>query len=135
MSKRPASVVIDPITMGILTKISAGSSFTGDNVVDGGLMLEGQCNGKLVVNGILVVWEGAILRGDVTVSGDAYIFGKVGSKGDADTKLTVHGELHLSSKSEASGRIRYGKLAWYTGAQVNGAIEPLEDEATPSKGN
>ena len=72
---------------------------------------------------------GATLYGNVEVHGDAYIFGQVGTKSDNSASLTVHGELHLTSKCAVHGRITYGKLALYKGAVVSGSIEPFADSA------
>ncbi len=129
--KRPTSVVINPIAMGITNKIAEGSSFAGTNTVSGGLLVEGEMDGRMTVNGNLVLMAGAHLRGEIEVNGDAYVFGQVGTSGDNNTVLTVRGELHLTSRCFAYGTLRYGKLAMYEGASVNCVLQSLPKEDSP----
>lgn len=126
--KRPTSVVIDPIAMGITNKIAAGSISSGDNHFNGGLMLEGETSGTMEVNGILLIMAGAVLKGTVVVNGDAYIFGQVGTKEGDEAVLIVHGELHLTSKCVAYGKMKFKKLAHYQGAMIHGSIETLAED-------
>jgi cytoskeletal protein CcmA (bactofilin family) len=126
--KRPTSVVIDPIAMGITNKVAQGSCFNGTNSVNGGLLVEGEIDGRMIVNGNLVLMAGGHLRGDIEVNGDAYIFGQVGSSGDNNTVLTVRGELHLTSRCYAYGTHRYGKLAMYDGASVDCVLQSLSNQ-------
>jgi len=131
--KRPTSVVIDPVAMGIVNKIAAGSKFSGTNSVTGGILIQGACEGRLIVDGPLVLMEGGSLTGEIEVHGDAYIFGQVGTSGDTATTLTCHGELHLTSKCVAYGRMRYANVTLYKGGQINSVMQSLPDTGTAAQ--
>ncbi len=88
------SVVIDPVKMNIINKISAGSNTSGNLSFNGGLLLQGHHVGELTVSGgPLVILEDASVSGKVTVQGDVWVFGRIGStEPDAvPTHMTVHG--------------------------------------------
>ena len=122
------SVVIDPVKMNIINKISAGSTTSGNLSFNGGLLLQGHHVGELTVSGgPLVILEDASVSGKVTVQGDVWVFGRIGStEPDAvPTHMTVHGVLNLSAKSRASGKLRCEQLAPHLGAIINGDIETL----------
>lgn len=126
-AKRLTSVVIDPIAMGITNKVASGSKLSGINTFNGGILIQGVCDGTLVVYGPLVLSEGAQLAGQIEVHGDAYIFGQIGSSGDETTTLTCNGELHLTSKCVAYGRLRFANVTLYKGGQINSVMQSLAD--------
>lgn len=128
MSVQPHSVVIDPIKMNIKNRVAPGGVSTGTLAFAGGLLMEGDHTGDVIVkNGPLCIMPGASMTGSITVHGDVYLFGRLGATGDS-SELTVHGVLHLASKCEANGRIRYRKLAPYEGSKLNAQLETIRDE-------
>lgn len=123
-----ATLVIDPVRMNIVNKIAAGSKSCGTVECLGGLLLQGEHQGGLVVNeGPLVLWEGSRLTGTIHVGGDAYVFGTLGSESDSQTTITVMGTLYLTAKAVVYGRMRYKKLSTYDGALIHGSLETLVD--------
>lgn len=126
-AKPPTSVVIDPLAMNIVNRIAPGTQQLGQMITKGGILIEGNFNGQMLVKeGPLVLMKGARLSGEIDVRGDAYIFGDVGSDDPSGTRLSVLGELHLTSSCVAKGVLRYGKLAPYEGAVVEGIVESIE---------
>ena len=130
--RKTDSVVIDPVQMNIINRISAGSNTRGHLSFNGGLLLQGHHVGELDVRGgPLVVVEGASVTGRVKVHGNAYLFGCFANAEDGaePTHVTVHGILHLTSKSEANGQLRSEQLAAYDGAKINGKVETIPQGA------
>ncbi len=77
---REESVILDPLVAGVTNKISAGSKTIGPMTIQGGLLIEGEHEGDLTVNGQLWVMEGAKIHGGhIRVQGDAYVWGQIGS--------------------------------------------------------
>lgn len=130
-----ASVVIDPARMNIVNKIAAGSKSAGSIDFAGGLMLQGEHRGELVVrDGPLVLWQGSKLAGHTIVYGDTYVFGTLGEPGDQKSSITVMGTLFLTASAVVYGKMRYRKLATYDGAQIHGVLETITEQQTePAK--
>lgn len=135
MTDKKDTVIIDPVAMNIVNRISAGSTTCGDLEFDGGVLLQGHHVGNLKVkNGPLVIFKGGSISGQTTVEGDAFVFGQVGSP-DADKSasvLTVQGALHLTEESVSYGTLRFIELANYKGAQIFAALETLQPVSAPS---
>ena len=130
--KKPTSVVIDPLAMNIANKISKTSTVGGNYATGGGILIEGSFTGNMHVHdGPLVLMDGAHLSGCIDVEGDAYIFGIVGTDPSIESKITVKGELHLTSKCEVHGKLMFGKLAMYQGAKLHGVMESLVKTSPP----
>ena len=135
MTDKKDTVIIDPVAMNIINRISAGSTTCGDLEFDGGVLLQGHHVGNLTVkNGPLVIFKGGSISGQTTVEGDAFVFGQVGSPdGDkAASVLTVQGALHLTEESVSYGTLRFVELANYKGAQIFAALETLQPVASSS---
>lgn len=130
-----ASVVIDPARMNIVNKIAAGSKSAGSIDFAGGLMLQGEHRGELVVrDGPLVLWQGSKLAGHTIVYGDTYVFGTLGDPGDQKSSITVMGTLFLTASAVVYGKMRYRKLSTYDGAQIHGVLETItEPQTEPTK--
>ena len=124
-----ASVVIDPARMNIVNKIAVGSKSAGCIGFAGGLMLQGEHSGELVVrDGPLVLWQGSKLAGHTIVYGDTYVFGTLGDPGDQMSSITVMGTLFLTASAVVYGKMRYRKLATYDGAQIHGLLETITEQ-------
>lgn len=131
--RNEASVVIDPARMNIVNKLAAGSKSAGSIDFAGGLMLQGEHRGELVVrDGPLVLWQGSRLAGHAIVYGDTYVFGTLGEPGDQKTSITVMGTLFLTASAVVHGKMRYRKLATYDGAQIHGALETITEQQAQS---
>lgn len=130
-----ASVVIDPARMNIVNKIAAGSKSAGSIDFAGGLMLQGEHRGELVVrDGPLVLWQGSKIAGHTIVYGDTYVFGTLGDPGDQKSSITVMGTLFLTASAVVYGMMRYRKLSTYDGAQIHGVLETItEPQTEPTK--
>jgi cytoskeletal protein CcmA (bactofilin family) len=133
--KRETTVTIDPVALRITNKIDEGTYTRGAMECSGGLLLQGEFHGQLVVRGgPLVMYAGSRLSGQTTVHGDAFVFGQLGDANDDMSVLTVLGTLHLTKDAVAYGQLRCRYLSTYDGAKVHGRLETLQEEvqlATP----
>lgn len=126
MKKREKSMIIDPVAMNIVNRIAPGSRSMGSLNFSGGLLLQGEHRGELLVDGgPLVIYEGAGLYGNAVVKGDVYVFSQIGEPQDTTNQLTVMGTLHLASKAVVYGTLRCVNLATYDGAKIHGVVETI----------
>lgn len=128
-ARNDATVVIDPVKMNIVNKVASGTKSAGSIECSGGMLLQGEHRGEMVVrNGPLILWPGSKLTGTTVVYGDAYVFGALGETEDLHACITVLGTLYLTSSAVAHGRMRYRRLATYDGAQIHGVLETIADQ-------
>ena len=131
--KKPSSFVLDPIALGITNKLSKTTKNNGTLETSGGLLLEGEHRGALIVRGgPLYVEQGAKLVGNVIVHGDVYMLGQFGEDSEKVSKINVIGTLHLASTAVVYGTISYKQIAMYDGAQMHGRIETMQEKVQDS---
>ena len=128
MSTMQDTLTIDPIAMGIVNRIASGSRLSGDLQFDGGLLVQGEINGQLRVNGPLIVWKGGSVRGRVRVQGDLFLFGHLGAEeGSAtDTYLECLGMAYVSQTGVSTGTLMARRLQLYDGADLRGPFKTLK---------
>lgn len=128
--RNEATVVIDPAKMNIVNKVAAGTKSSGAIECSGGLLLQGEHRGELVVRGgPILLWQGSKLTGSALIYGDAYVFGALGEPGDQHTCITVLGTLYLTSSAVAHGKMRYRRLSTYDGAKIHGLLETITEDS------
>ncbi|MDP2418904.1 MAG: polymer-forming cytoskeletal protein [Hydrogenophaga sp.] len=122
------TLTIDPIAMHVVNRIAAGSLVSGDLSFEGGLLVQGEIVGNIRVNGRLIVWAGGVVRGRVRVSGDLYLFGRLGDAGGCahDTSLECQGMACVSNTGVSTGTIMARRLQLYEGADLQGPFKTLK---------
>lgn len=129
MSDRNVTVTLDPVSMNVVNRIARGSRMSGPAEMSGGLLLQGQFRGDLVVrDGPLWIHEGAeISGGTVDVEGDVYVLGRVGRPDDSvQTVLRCSGVLHVSEIGTVFATMQCPRPIFYEGAQIKGSFETLQ---------
>ncbi|WP_291517422.1 polymer-forming cytoskeletal protein [Acidovorax sp.] len=128
-------IEIDPVAQNLVNRIAPGTSVSGQFHSEGGLLIQGKanCTDMRVVNGPLVLQEGASLTGTIVVHGDAFLFGKLGdaTSPHGGVNLEVHGAVHVATTAETFGQIACQSLATYKGCQLNSAIRTIPKDASP----
>ncbi len=122
------TLTIDPVAMKIVNRVAAGCDLSGDLNYEGGLIVQGRIEGHIRVNGHLVIWTGAIVRGRIRVLGDLYLFGQLGapSGGPNDSSLECEGMVYVSKTGVSTGTLLARKLQMYEGAQLKGPFRTLQ---------
>jgi cytoskeletal protein CcmA (bactofilin family) len=121
-------LTIDPIAMNVVNRVAPGSVLSGELTFDGGLLVQGEVSGHIRVNGRLIVWTGGVVRGRVEVSGDFYLFGRLGDAG-ADvlaTHLACQGMAFVSKTGVSTGSLEARRLQLYEGADLQGPFKTLK---------
>jgi len=128
--KKEETIVIDPVGMNIVNRIAPGTKSTGTLECSGGLLVQGQFEGKLVIkDGPLVLMQGGVIAGDFDCSQDAYLFGTIGTKpGGEHSQLTVGGTAFMAETLQAKADITTCVFKTYEGAQVDGRIRTVPRE-------
>ena len=119
---------IDPIAMNVVSRVAAGTSLSGDLQFEGGLLVQGEMQGDIRVNGHLIVWTGGMVRGQIWVTGDLYLFGRLGatSVNPQDTVLKCMGVAYVANTAVATGTLMARGLKLYEGADLQGPFQTLK---------
>lgn len=121
MASTNQKIVIDPIGMNIVNRIAKGSSSRGDLVFEGGVIIEGSVVGNLnIMNGPLVLMQGATIAGTVNCGGDAYLFGTIERQANGErSKMVSDGTIYLASTLVAISDFEAVSFSHYQGAQFD----------------
>lgn len=122
------TLTLDPIAMNVVNRVAAGSVLDGDLQFDGGLLVQGEINGQIRVNGRLIVWTGGVVRGRIRVTGDLYLFGQLGAAGGNphETSLECQGMAYVSRTGVSTGTLMARRLQLYEGADLQGPFKTLK---------
>lgn len=122
--KPEETIALDPVGMNIVNRIAAGTKFTGVIECAGGLLVQGQFDGKATVTGgPLVLMPEGELRGEFTCDQDAYLFGKILAPADAEqSELVAGGAVFLAETLKAKANITSRSIRSFEGADVDGRI-------------
>ncbi len=125
------SIVIDPVAMNIVNRVAPGTVQTGACRWVGGLLVQGRIEGDLeVVGGPLVLMPEGEIAGNVCGDGEAYLFGKVLARSDAElSELDIAGTVFLAETLHAKANITAGAFKSWEGAQVEGRIKTMKRTA------
>lgn len=126
------TLVIDPVKLGIVNRITQGCVLDGSHRLQGGLLLQGTLQGKGEIHGRLVVWHSGMIRGRFRVLGDLYVLGRVGADTegtDADTVIECQGTVYVASAGISTGTLLAARLRMYDGATLQGPFRTLRGEA------
>ena len=127
--KPPQDILtIDPIAMNVVNRVAAGCQLRGELSFEGGLLVQGELTGNIRVNGHLIIWSGGVVRGRVRVSGDLYLFGRLGDAGGSahDTSLECQGMACVSNTGISTGTLMARRLQLYEGADLQGPFKTLK---------
>jgi hypothetical protein len=75
-----------------------------------------------------VVWSGGVVRGHVSVTGDFYLFGRLGAPGGRaeDSVLECQGMAYVSHTGISTGTLMARRLQLYDGADLQGPFRTLK---------
>jgi cytoskeletal protein CcmA (bactofilin family) len=124
-------LTIDPIAMNVVNRVCAGSLVSGEQVFQGGLLVQGAIAGSLEVRGRLIVWAGGQVSGRIKIMGDLYLFGQLGQPGHEDSATVVEcmGTAYIASTGISSGTLLAQRIRMYDGAQLQGPFKTLKESA------
>lgn len=122
------TLTIDPIAMNVVNRVAAGCRLDGSLEFDGGLLVQGEVAGQIVVKGRLIIWKGGLVRGTVRVQGDLYLFGQLGSLSATaqETQLECHGMAYVAQTGVSTGTLMAKRLQLYEGADLRGPFKTLK---------
>jgi cytoskeletal protein CcmA (bactofilin family) len=125
------TLVIDPVKMNIVNRITEGTSVEGTTRFQGGLLLQGSLTGRGEIAGRLVIWHTGQLRGRFRVLGDLYVLGHLGGvadDADPETVVECQGTAFVASTGISTGTILAARLRMYDGATIQGPFRTLRGE-------
>jgi cytoskeletal protein CcmA (bactofilin family) len=131
MNRPQDTLVIDPVKMNIVNRVAAGTCLSGELNFQGGLLLQGQLDGRGEVAGKLVIWHSGQMRGHFLVLGDVYLLGQLGQTlddadaTDEDTRVECQGTVYIASTGVSTGRLIASRLRMYDGAILQGPFTTL----------
>lgn len=132
MKPQQDTLTIDPIAMQVVNRVAAGSRLDGQLDFQGGLLVQGEVRGQVRIDGRLIVWRGGTLRGRILVSGDCYLFGRLGAADGTpqDTELECRGTVYVAHSGVSTGTLLARRLQLYEGADLQGPFRTLKIEGT-----
>jgi hypothetical protein len=121
-------LTLDPVAMQLVNRVARGCALQGRLRFDGGLLIQGEIEGDLQVDGHLVVWSGGSVRGRISVTGDLYLFGRLGATGGKadDSVLECQGMAYVSHTGVSTGTLMARRLQLYDGADLQGPFRTLK---------
>jgi cytoskeletal protein CcmA (bactofilin family) len=122
-------LTLDPVAMNVVSRVAAGCRLYGKLHFDGGLLVQGELSGQIRVEGPLIIWAGARVRGRIQVLGDLFLFGQVGDI-DAEpieTSVECTGTVCVADSGLSTGTLLARRLQLYEGAQVQGPFKTLRE--------
>lgn len=122
------TLTVDPIAMNVVNRVAAGSRLSGDLQFEGGLLVQGEISGRIRVNGRLIIWKGGVIKGNVRVQGDFYLFGHLGAQDASaeDTQLECLGMAYVAQSGVSTGTLMAKRLQLYEGADLRGPFKTLK---------
>lgn len=122
------TLTLDPVAMNLVNRVASGCLLKGQLRFEGGLLVQGDLEGDIQVEGRLVVWSGGVVRGRISVSGDLYLFGRLGAAGGRadDTILECQGMAYVSHTGISTGTLMARRLQLYDGADLQGPFRTLK---------
>lgn len=127
MKPQQDTLTIDPIAMNVVNRVASGSRLTGNLSYQGGLLVQGETDGQMHVQGHLIIWRAGSVRGRIVVLGDCYVFGQIGHPegGPEDTQLECHGTTYVAHSGVSTGTLKARRLQLYEGADLRGPFRTL----------
>ena len=110
----------EPIEVNSVSRISAGTTVTGEISSHGDIRVDGEVDGRLYSEGRVVVGENAIIKGTV-LCGDLDLWGSV------EGEIFVRNVLSLKATSSVQGDLHIKKLQVEMGASVNGTCKMISE--------
>lgn len=122
------TLTLDPVAMQLVNRVASGCLLRGQLRFEGGLLVQGELDGDLQVEGCLVVWSGGVVRGRISVTGDLYLFGRLGAAGGRaeDSVLECQGMAYVSHTGVSTGTLMARRLQLYDGADLQGPFRTLK---------
>ena len=128
MSKNIDIFTFDPLKMNLLSKVAADCMLKGQFKFEGGVVVEGNIEGDLIINGDLVIWNGGQVKGRVDLTGSLYLFGRFGGPAESASAsvLKSKGTAYISHTGRSSGTLMAKNLHLYDGAELSGPFQTLK---------
>jgi Polymer-forming cytoskeletal len=126
-------LTIDPVAMQVTNRVAAGTQCLGEHRFEGGVLVQGALGGYVEVAGRLIVWRGGLVKGQVLVRGDLYLFGTLGEPGGLpeDTVVECLGTAYLASTAVSNAQLSAQRLRLYEGAELHGPFKTLKPGLAP----
>ncbi len=128
MKTNKDTLTLDPVAMNLVNRVARGCWLKGQLRFEGGLLVQGELEGDVQIEGRLVIWSGGVVRGRVSVSGDLYLFGRLGAAGGGqeDTILECQGMAYVAHTGISTGTLMARRLQLYDGADLQGPFRTLK---------
>lgn len=122
------TLTLDPVAMQLVNRVASSCLLRGQLQFEGGLLVQGELDGDIQVEGCLVVWSGGVVRGRISVAGDLYLFGRLGAAGGRaeDSVLECQGMAYVSHTGVSTGTLMARRLQLYDGADLQGPFRTLK---------
>jgi len=120
-------LTIDPVAMNVINRVAHGTSLMGELSFEGGVLVQGRLGGDIFARGRVIVWAGGLLKGQVRILGDLYLFGQLGELGadDDETDVECQGTVYIASTGVSTGSLAGHRLRLYEGADLQGPFTTL----------
>jgi len=122
------TLTLDPIAMNVVNRVAADTVLDGHLHFEGGLLVQGEIAGQVHVQGRLIIWTGGVAKGRIRVSGDLYLFGRIGTAGGNphETSVECQGTAYVSKTGVSTGTLMARRLQLYEGADLQGPFKTLK---------
>lgn len=122
------TLTLDPVAMNLVNRVARGCSLKGQLYFEGGLLVQGELEGDIRIEGRLVIWSGGVVRGRISVTGDLYLFGRLGAAGgnQEDSVLECQGMAYVAHTGVSTGTLMARRLQLYDGADLQGPFRTLK---------
>ena len=120
-------LTLDPVALNVVNRVAPGCRLDGRLHFAGGLLVQGELAGDICVDGRLIIWAEAVVRGRLRVTGDVYVFGQLGDLDAlaAATTLESHGMVCVAQTGVSTAMLLARRLQLYEGADVKGPFKTL----------
>jgi cytoskeletal protein CcmA (bactofilin family) len=108
----------------VIAFVGRGAEFKGVITYNGTVRIDGRLEGEIHTEGVLVVWEGAVVTAQVTA-------GTVISRGKITGDIVASGKVRLLAPSVVSGSVKTPLLSIEEGVLFNGSLEMAKKAEQP----
>lgn len=119
---------IDPVAENLVNRIAPGTKFVGTLESSGGILVQGEFYGDLIIKGgPLVLDEDGVISGRVNCDSYALLAGRVlAPEGAECSELQIAGTAIMSGTFRAKANIVAGSFTTYDGADIDGRIKTAQ---------
>ena len=111
----------------VIAFVGRGVEFKGVITYNGTVRIDGRLDGEIHTEGVLVVWEDAVITARVTA-------GTVISRGTITGDIVASGKVRLLAPAVLNGSVKAPLLSIEEGVLFNGSLEMTKQEEQPEAG-